>query len=1786
MLNKFMAMRMKIFILVMILCSFACPVLAGELKAISGDEKISLLEPVQVNLPVQIENVKSSAESDHKPGEFIVMFRENILEGSGDSHDSRVKNFVQALGVEIISTYPALSKQAGQVFALVHADSKSESEMLEELQANPNVLGVSLNYKTHALTTPNDKYYSQLWGMSAIKADKLWDQGYTGASDIYVAVLDSGISYNHEDLAANFESSGFSKNFSSTSNYSDGDGHGTHVSGTIAGVGNNSIGVAGVNWKAKLIAVKVLDNNGNGYFSWILNGLNYLCELLDNHPEINLASINLSLGGYMSTSPQEMKSSNNPTWVAFKAISDKNKAVICVAAGNEKIQVGANTSKGYCYPASLIDIDNMIVVAASDNNSSYSRSSFSNYSTQYVDVAAPGRGIYSSLLNNSYGNLSGTSMATPHVTGAAALLRSIFPNTTASEIKSAIINGANKNYATSYTKYGFLDVKSAFDILSKNNTPSSLAPVIETDSLDDATIDNYYSATLSASGAKYITWSLESSYKDLPDGMNFSSMGIISGTPTTAGTYTFTVKASNLYGSAKKTLTLTVKDIDKAPIIQNSELPDGSIQEFYSASLYASGTSPITWKISSGSLPTGLNLDSSTGIISGAPSKAGTFEFAVKASNNTGSDTKNYSLTIEGIAPQILTLMSLRNAVLGQYYSEKLEAIGTGPVTWNLYSGSLPNGLKLNSSTGVISGTPRESSDSSYNFVITASNAEGYDYVEFSMYVDDMSTKSGINIKTETLPYVFYNQPYSAKLEATGTKPITWSIIEGSLPDGITLESDGTLTGLGSYGEGFTEIKVQASNSKGSITKNLTVRYTALQTPQEFVRESLPDGIKGSEYNQYLYMIGYSPFYFDVKEGTLPPGLILNSEGYITGTPTKSGSYTFTIRGTCQYSGWGLYDIKTFTITIRDNEKKPSITSKNLPDGTNGLIYNTGLKYSGTHDISWTCDYDSLPPGLYLAGDGDLISGIPTQAGTYTFNIYAENSAGSASQLLTIKINDVPNYANHEILTDSDLGTYSQGSYYAFTFSADEGATWTHTDGNIPDGMTFYKYGILSGRPAETGEFNFTVSALFDDDISVSKNFKIVISSAAPVIESNSKLDPGTDGESYNYELKASGAESFTWELKSGSLPEGLELDSTGIISGIPTQTGKFNFIIQVNNSYGSDSQNFTLTIKAAAPVITSETLSDGKIGEYYNSELQATGSTPLKWSISGQFPKGLKLNASTGQITGTPTKAGTFTFTAKVKNSGGNDSKSFTIEISLPDNAVPVINDDSLINPEAGKYYSHQFTAAGINPITWTKIAGQIPSGLKLNKSGLLAGTPKQSGEFDFTIKAANKYGNDTKSYTLRITPVIITSKLNSGIFNKSYSAALSVQGSKSNIIWQVVSGSLPEGLKLNESTGKISGKPTSSGEYNFTVRAEVENVTPALYDEQSYTIKITGIAPKINTSSLKKGTINKDYSAAIKTTGSTPMNLEISGLPEGLSLNYDSETGQGTITGTPTECGNFSVKLTASNETNTTSRTFNLVINNIKPSFTSLSLPDAIIGQSYSANIQATGAAKGDNLSFTLSWSGKNIGGFTLDNSDASITGTPAETSGKNFNAPGTYRVKVIAKNSAGTKSKTFKIKLNAAQITEVESAQKVLSESEFESESESLSSIFPDNQESNAQKLSFLENFAGNNKDFTAGDLAEIDGKKYIIAAVIAPVKSLESGQFDFNVELSEKAPTGAKLTWLACPYDSEDSQDDEIADFYDETGKEIFTVPESHSITVSPWLRKCVIYEPLILAEIME
>jgi subtilisin family serine protease len=375
---------------------------------------------------------------------------------------------------------------------------KSTEELIAELEKNPAVENASPNHRVYALdTTPNDPRYLDggLWGLRKIRAPQAWDTT-TGSNNVYVAVIDSGITPNHADLAANFDASR-SRNFTSGSiaDYTDENGHGTHVSGTIAAVGNNGVGVTGVNWKAKIIALKTLKSDGVGYDSWIVSALEYLLGLLQTNPNLVLPAINLSLGGWQAENP--LQTQQSALWRAFKAIDQTDRAAIVVAAGNEHSQVGAPATRTllngsnvvyrtgwYCYPASFTGLNNLIVVGAVDVSDKGATTT--NWSSEAVHVAAPGVSILSAW-GNGYAAKSGTSMAVPHVTGAIALLASA-PSSlppTASLLKELLCVNANSRINppapatannipiaphgvpdTTVSKYGLIDIKAAMDAMN------------------------------------------------------------------------------------------------------------------------------------------------------------------------------------------------------------------------------------------------------------------------------------------------------------------------------------------------------------------------------------------------------------------------------------------------------------------------------------------------------------------------------------------------------------------------------------------------------------------------------------------------------------------------------------------------------------------------------------------------------------------------------------------------------------------------------------------------------------------------------------------------------------------------------------------------------------------------------------------------------------------------------------------------------------------------------------------------------------------------------------------------------------------------------------------------------------------------------------------------------------------------------------------------------------------------------------------------------------------------
>ena len=311
----------------------------------------------------------------------------------------------------------------------------SVKEAVDLYKKNPDIELAEPDYKVTIEAIPNDPGYSSLWGLGSISAPQAWDLT-TGSSSVIVAVIDTGVDYNHADLAANIwtntdeipgngiddDHNGYIDdvrgwNFvSNNNNPMDDHNHGTHCAGTISAVGNNGIGVTGVAWNVKIMPLKFLDSSGSGYTSAAAAAILYA-----NANGASVLSNSWGGGGYSSS--------------LYTAIQQSNGVVVC-AAGNSN----SNNDAYPMYPSSY-NLDNIISVAAGD--SSNNRASFSSYGLTSVDVAAPGVSIYSTTPGSSYGWMSGTSMATPHTAGVAALVKSRNPSLTNLQVKQFIMNNVD-----------------------------------------------------------------------------------------------------------------------------------------------------------------------------------------------------------------------------------------------------------------------------------------------------------------------------------------------------------------------------------------------------------------------------------------------------------------------------------------------------------------------------------------------------------------------------------------------------------------------------------------------------------------------------------------------------------------------------------------------------------------------------------------------------------------------------------------------------------------------------------------------------------------------------------------------------------------------------------------------------------------------------------------------------------------------------------------------------------------------------------------------------------------------------------------------------------------------------------------------------------------------------------------------------------------------------------------------------------------------------------------------
>jgi len=376
---------------------------------------------------------KTVAKKGYKAGEILVKFKPG-------ARSERRADLHRRLGAQVEKTFTKVGVQQVKI-----KKGMAVEEAIAKYKADPAVEYAEPNYEVTAEVFPFDPKFAETWafynaGNPAydINGPEAWDI-HTGDRSVVVAVIDTGVDYNHPDLSANMwvneaeyqgrsgvddDGNGYIDDLHGIDTHNrdsdplDDHSHGTHVAGTIGAVGNNGIGVAGVNWQVQIMACKFMSASGSGWITDAMACVEYVKEMKDRGHNIVATNNSWGGGGYSQAMAD--------------TIAAQSDILFMAAAGND----GTDNDIYPHYPSNYPQA-NVISVAATDRNDNLAY--FSNYGDRTVHIGAPGSNILSTVPGNRYGYMSGTSMATPHVAGLAGLIKAVAPTMTAADIKNVIL---------------------------------------------------------------------------------------------------------------------------------------------------------------------------------------------------------------------------------------------------------------------------------------------------------------------------------------------------------------------------------------------------------------------------------------------------------------------------------------------------------------------------------------------------------------------------------------------------------------------------------------------------------------------------------------------------------------------------------------------------------------------------------------------------------------------------------------------------------------------------------------------------------------------------------------------------------------------------------------------------------------------------------------------------------------------------------------------------------------------------------------------------------------------------------------------------------------------------------------------------------------------------------------------------------------------------------------------------------------------------------------------------
>jgi uncharacterized protein YhjY with autotransporter beta-barrel domain len=661
-----------------------------------------------------------------------------------------------------------------------------------------------------------------------------------------------------------------------------------------------------------------------------------------------------------------------------------------------------------------------------------------------------------------------------------------------------------------------------------------------------------------------------------------------------------------------------------------------------------------------------------------------------------------------------------------------------------------------------------------------------------------IGTPTAPTFVTASLPNGQTNVAYSQAVQVRCQAIATFSLFSGALPDGLTLGSNGLISGSPTSGAvGTHNFTVQATYGGATSTRALSITIT-LGAPSITSASTAPNSAVNVAYPGYTITATNNPASYNATG--LPPGLSVNTgTGAITGMPTTAAGspYVANVSAT-NATGTGNANV-TFHVA-------PAINSSATANGQTGVAFSYQITATAGPPFTSYAVLDPLPAGLTLNPGTGAITGTPTTVGGPTnVRLTGTTAPGATSGPFTLAITIG---LGPPVITSPLTASGGVAVPFNYQITATQPPHASYNATGLPAGLSVNTAtGAITGTPLVGGTFNVTITASNatgpGDAVLV-----LTISDNPPVITSAGTAS-GQTGAAFSYTIVANNQpQSFG----TSALPAGLTLNpATGAITGTPTAVGTFNVSMTATNGSGSDTKPLVITITLGPPVITSPTTAGGNDASPFTYQITATNN-PTSFGASG-LPPGLAVSATTGLISGTPAGQGTFTATISATNATSTATATLTITIGI---GLPVITSATAATGASASPFFYQITAT--NGATSFGATG-LPGGLSVNPTnGIITGTPGAAGTFNVNLSATNGTGTGTRALTLTIVlspPTIVTGVPIQAINGMPFGYALQATGSPTGF----AATGLPPGLTLDPATGVISGTPTQTGTFDVTV-------------------------------------------------------------------------------------------------------------------------------------------------------------------------------------------------------------------------------------------------------------------------------------------------------------------------------------------------------------------------------